>query len=317
MSVGPADIRASVPPDVGRRIQEWVRSFRLKFLPQGVLPVLLGSAVAWGARGRFDLGLFVLAFVGSGCVQIGLTMLNDTLDFVYGTDRSTTAEKNPYSGGSGVLTDGTLRPAETLTAVVVFYLVAALIGAYLTWRVGLGTFGMALIGLFLSVFYSVKPLRLAYRGLGELAMLLGYGPTITLGAAYVQTGQFSRTAGLAGLVPGLLMWAMILVNEIPDYQEDRHARKLNLTVRLGPARARWLYTASLLSVYALILGGVIAGAFPFWALLALGGLPFAVQSTRVSLRHYLRPRAMAPANRAMVFAYSGTMLLFCLGFWLG
>ncbi len=314
MSISPADGRASAPTDVVWRARVWVSSFRLKFLPQGVWPVVLGTAVAWIERGSFDLGFLVLALVGSACVQIGLTMLNDSLDYIYGTDCSTTADKNPFSGGSGVLTDGHLAPGAMLAVVTLFYLTAAAIGAYLTLRVGVGVFQMALLGLFLSVFYSVKPLRFAYRGLGELAILLGYGPTITLGAAYVQTGRFSAVAGLAGLVPGLLMVAMILVNEMPDYLEDKRANKRNLTVRLGPGRVRWLYIASLSGVYVFIVIGAVVGVFPTWSLLALGSAPFAWRSFGVVRRHYLNPRAMAPANWTMVMAYSSTMLLFCAGF---
>jgi 1,4-dihydroxy-2-naphthoate octaprenyltransferase len=276
----------------------------------------LGSLVAWLQTGRFDWFFFVLAAIGSAFVQIGLTMLNDTLDYIYGTDRSATEEKNPFSGGSGVLADGLLRANEMLSAILFFYAAAAVIGAYLTFRVGLGVFWMALLGLFLSVYYSVKPLRLAYRGVGELAMLIGYGPTITQGAYYVQTGHFSLVAGLVSLVPGLLMWSMILVNEIPDYAEDLRAHKLNLTVRLGPRRVRWLYIASLSGTYAFIVVGTITGMFPVWSLLALLSLPVAVHSFRVAHNHYLTPRKMISANRAMVITYSSTMLLFCIGFWL-
>lgn len=302
--------------DIGQRVGAYIRSFRLKFLPQGVLPVVLGTLVAWLKTGRFDWHFFLLAAVGSAFVQIGLTMLNDTLDYVYGTDRSTTEEKNPFSGGSGVLADGLLGASEMMSAILFFYAAAAVIGAYLTFQVGPGVFWMALLGLFLSIYYSVKPLRLAYRGVGELAMLIGYGPTITQGAYYVQTGRFSLVAGLVSLVPGLLMWSMILVNEIPDYAEDLRAHKLNLTVRLGPWRAHWLYIASLCVTYAFIIGGAIVDIFPVSSLLALLSLPVAVRSFQVAHLHYLTPRKMVAANRAMVITYSSTMILFCLGFWL-
>ncbi|MBW8012736.1 MAG: prenyltransferase [Chloroflexi bacterium] len=310
MPFGSQDARISSPPFIGWRFRIWVQSFRLKFLPQGVLPVVLGSIVAWKQTDKFDLGLFFLAFVGAACVQIGLTMLNDTYDYIYGADRSTTKDKNPYSGGSGVLADDYLQPSETLTAVVLFYLTAAAIGAYLTFIVGIGIFWMALFGLFLSVFYTLKPFRFAYHGVGELAMLIGYGPTITLGAAYVQTGAFSLEAGLSGLVAGMLMWSMILVNEIPDYTEDLKANKLNLTVRLGPEKARWLYIASLSSVFVYIVSGVVLKFFPAWALLALISLPFVFYSFRVVYDHYQNPEVLAAANRAMVTTYSSAMLLF-------
>ena len=317
MPVGSRDIILPETVDVSWGFRTWVQSFRLKFLPQGVLPVFLGSMIAWTQTGNFDPGLFTLALIGSACVQIGLTMLNDTLDYIYGTDKSTTTTKNPFSGGSGVLADRLLQPNKTLAVVKLFYLVATIIGVYLTFRVGIGVFWVALLGLFLSVFYSVKPLRLAYRGIGELAMLIGYGPTITLGATYVQTGIFSVQAGLAGLVPGLLMWSMILVNEIPDYNEDLRANKLNLTVRFGPRVTRWLYIISLSGVYIFIASGAFAGLFPLWTLLGLAPLPAALRSFRVVLSHYRNPIAMYPANHAMVVAYSSTMMLFCVGFWLG
>lgn len=317
MAIGPADLRETAPAGIARQARVWLSACRLQFMPQGVLPVVLGSAVAWFEQRSFDLVFFALALVGAACVQVALTMLNDALDYVYGTDRRRTGSKNPYSGGSGVLADGLLRSRAVLTTVAGLYGFAAVIGAFLTLRVGAGVFLMAVIGLFLSVFYSVKPLQLAYRGAGELAMFIGYGPTISLGAAYVQTGHFSLIAGLAGLVPGMLMVAMILVNEIPDYREDLRADKRNLTVRLGPARSSWLFAVSLSLAFAGVAGGIAAGAFPMGAALALAALPLALNAVSVARRHYLSPRQMAPANRAMVFTYSTTMALFVIGFWLG
>ncbi len=103
---------------------------------------------------------------------------------------------------------------------------------------------------------------------------------------------------------------MILVNEIPDYSEDLRANKLNLTVRLGPEKARWLYIASLSSVFVYIVSGVVLKFFPAWALLALISLPFVFYSFRVVYEHYQNPEVLAAANRAMVTTYSSTMLLF-------
>jgi 1,4-dihydroxy-2-naphthoate octaprenyltransferase len=286
----------------------------MKFLPQGVFPVVLGTLVASIEHNQFDPGYFALAFIGSALVQVALTMLNDVADYFYGTDRAATTDKNPFTGGSGVLADNALHPTEMLLVVGLFYMIAASLGAYLLWKVGVGVLWLALLGFFLSAFYSLKPLRFAFRGLGELAMLIGYGPTITLGAYYVQTGTFSVAAGLAGLVPGLLMWSMILVNEIPDYQEDLSVNKLNLTVRLGPKKVRWLYIISLSSVYLYILGGALNDIFPALTLLALSSLPFALKSFGTVFQFYLDQNAMIPANRAMVITYSTTMSLFCMGF---
>ncbi len=287
---------------------------RLKFLPQGVLPVLLGTAVAWQEQGVVDLFFFALAFAGMALVQFALTMLNDLVDYLQGTDTSRTAEKNPYTGGSGVLADGRVRPFDMLIVIASFYLAASAIAVYFALRVGVEVIYVALAGFFVSIFYTVPPLRFAYRGFGELAMLMGYGPIITLGAHFVQTGFLSQRAALAGLVPGALMWSMILVNEIPDYEEDKRAGKKNLSVRLGVERSAELYALSLAAIYAFIGYGVFIEAFPKGCFAALLSLPFALRSVGKLHRHIGDKLKIASANAEMVRAYSSTMLLFTAGF---
>ncbi len=295
-------------------IGDWIEAFRLKFLPQGVLPVMLGTAVAWWDEGFVDLAFFALAFIGMALVQFGLTMLNDLVDFLQGTDRTRSSEKNPYSGGSGVLADRRIAPKDMFIVIVAFYLVAFFIGVYFTAKVGVEVLIIALAGFFISISYTVPPFRWAYRGLGEFAMLLGYGPTITLGAYFVQAEALSSRAFLAGLVPGMLMWAMILVNEIPDYEEDSRAGKKNLTVRLGREWSSELYTLSLAAIYVFIGFGVIFEVFPPWSLLALFSLPYAMRSVGYLQRYRDDKLRVAFANAEMVKAYSSTVLLFALGF---
>src|SRR3990172_10796966 len=173
------------------KAQAWIQAFRLKFLPQGVMPVFIGTALAHRTQGAFFFVPFILTLLGMMLVQFALTMLDDWHDYMRGTDRMRTLEKNPYSGGSGVLADGTIKPREMLSVVVLFYIAAGFIGLYLTLQRGPGVLYMMLAGFFISIFYSLKPFQFAYRGAGELMMLLGYGPTITLGAYYVQAQEIS------------------------------------------------------------------------------------------------------------------------------
>jgi 1,4-dihydroxy-2-naphthoate octaprenyltransferase len=296
------------------KLRSWIAAVRLKFLPQGVLPVLLGSAVAWHSLGVFNPYYFILAFIGMSLVQSALTMLNDALDYIHGTDTSSTNVKNPFSGGSGVLVDGSIKPREMLTAVAIFYLVALSIGLYLSYTIGFTLLYIILLGFFISIFYSAPPLRFAYTGLGEFAILIGYGPVITMGAYYVQTQALGVQALLAGLVPGIFMWAMIVVNEIPDYEEDKRAQKMNLVVRLGREKGRDAFALSLVAIYLLIVSFVFLGVFPFYALLALLSLPIALKAVRYLRKYYLDKGKVALANREMVKLYSSTMLLFSIGF---
>jgi len=296
------------------RLKAWLDAVRLKFLPQGVLPVLLGSAVAWQETGVLNVRYFLLAFTGMALVQFALTMLNDALDYLYGTDASRTDVKNPYSGGSGVLVDGVIKPREMLSIIALFYLTALGIGIYLSFAVGVTLLYLIIIGFFISIFYSAPPLRFAYTGLGELAMLIGYGPVITLGAYYIQTQVLGFQALLAGLVPGMLMWAMIVVNEVPDYEEDKRARKMNLVVRIGREKGRDAFALSLGAIYLFIAFSILLGVFPLAALLALLSMPLAWRAASHLRRYYLDKGRVALANREMVKVYSSTVLLLTIGF---
>lgn len=290
---------ASVPAGV------WLQAVRLKFLPQGVFPVVIAGAAAYSV-GSFIPLYFVVAFLAAAAVQIGLTMFNDTLDFRYGTDKTTIGAKNPFSGGSGVLTSGAVKPQQAMAVIVGLYLFALACGIGLAAASGIGSLYIAALGAFISIAYSAKPLRLAYRGLGELAMLIGYGPVLTAWAYYIHASTVTLEVVLAGLIPGLCMWTMILVNEIPDYAEDFAAGKKNLTYRLGPAGSKNLFIASLAAIYIYIAVLVAFGALPQTALLALLGIPLAAAAAVTAHREYAHPLKVAKANKYMVLIYSLT-----------
>jgi 1,4-dihydroxy-2-naphthoate octaprenyltransferase len=292
----------------------WIQAFRLKFLPQGVAPVFIGSAVAYRARGVFSIELFLLVFLGMMLVQFGLTMLDDWHDFMSGTDTSSTAEKNPYTGGSGVLVDGSIKPREMIAMVGLFYLAALVIGLWLTYLRGLTVFYIMLAGFFISIFYSIPPFQFASRGLGEFMMLLGYGPTITLGAYFVQAQELTGQAFLAGLLPGMLMWTMIIINEIPDYEEDKSSGKRNLVVRLGKEGGVWLFIFGLSSIYLYITLLALRGYFPMATFIAVLSIFFALKGVRHLMKNFQDKLAVSAANRHMVWVYSSTTLLFTVGF---
>ncbi len=283
----------------------WIQAARLKFLPQGVFPVFIAGAAAFAAD-VFNPLHFVIAFLAASAVQIGLTMFNDTLDFQYGTDKCTLDAKNPFSGGSGVLASGCIRPKQVMTVIVGLYVFALLCGIFFAFAVGIESLYIAGIGAFISIAYSAKPFRLAYRGLGELAMLIGYGPVLTAWAYYVHAGTVTTDIILAGIIPGLCMWTMILINEIPDYAEDKAAGKKNLTYRLTPEGSKNLFIASLVAIYVYIGVLVAVQVLPVLALLAFLGVPLAAAAAKTAHREFTDPIKIAKANKYMVLIYSLT-----------
>ncbi|AKG52950.1 14-dihydroxy-2-naphthoate octaprenyltransferase [Dehalogenimonas sp. WBC-2] len=290
----------------------WSQAARLKFLPQGVLPVIIGGVAAYTV-GFFNPIHFIIAFMAAAAVQIGLTMFNDTLDFKYGTDRCTDRLKNPFSGGSGVLASGCIKPRQAMTVIIGLYLVAFIAAVYFAFAVGLWSLGLAVIGAAISIAYSAKPFRLAYRGLGEVAMMLGYGPIVTGWSYYIHTGNLTPEVLLIGLIPGLSMWTMIIINEIPDYAEDREAGKRNLTYRLGQRKAKNLFVVSLGALYGYVAVLIITGVLPVAAMLVFLGLPLAIAAARAAQSYYLDPIKVAVSNKYMVMVYSVTNLSVALG----
>ena len=301
------------PTNQAITLGHWLKAARLKFLPQGVMPIFLAGAIAY-SEDIFKPLYFVIALLAAAAVQIGLTMFNDMLDFAYGTDQQKIETKNPFSGGSGMLTSGTITLKQVIGAIFFLCLFAMAGAIYLTIEVGIELLWIAIPGAVIAIFYSAKPFRFAYRGLGELMMFLGYGLVLTTWGYFVHSTQLSYEILLIGAIPGFLMWTMILINEIPDWEEDRAAGKKNIVYRIGPKNTKNLFIASLASVYIYIAALISLGVIPLYCALAFLGLPLALKASTMANKHYLAPMKVIPANRFMVFIYSLTMTTITIGF---
>jgi 1,4-dihydroxy-2-naphthoate octaprenyltransferase len=186
---------------------------------------------------------------------------------------------------------------------VAAFAAAACIGLALAVRGGWPILLYMSLGGFAAVFYVGPPIRWAYRGLGETMIALSYGPWMTLGSLHLQTGRFSWGALLASLVPACLIGALAVVNEIPDYHQDRLVGKRNLVVRLGRRNGVTLYLALAGAGLAVPVAGTLVGLFPPAALLALAALPLLGLSARAAFGTYEEPRRFVPAVRYVVLAY--------------
>jgi 1,4-dihydroxy-2-naphthoate octaprenyltransferase len=303
-----------VPPD--GMLGTWVQAVRPHFVVTSIMPAILGSIVAWSRFGAFDAWFFLLVVIGVTVNHCGLNMLDDVFDYLNAVDHAMGDEKNPYTGGSGVLTDGTLSVGQVRIAAVACFVLTGLIALYLTIAAGWAVLLFSAIGVFSSVFYTAPPIRFGYRGLGELGLLINFGPVICLGAFYVQTGSIALEPCVISLVPGFMMWSMIVINEIPDYEEDRRAGKLNLVARFGRKAGIALYGAGLVAAYGVMVASVVAGVCPFTVLLGLLTLPIAYGSWSILRAHYRDKMLLAPANLAMIKVHSITSMLLIFAYML-
>jgi 1,4-dihydroxy-2-naphthoate octaprenyltransferase len=292
----------------------WVQALRLHYIPTSIFPALLGSVIAWAVFQEFNFWYFILVIIGVTVHHMGLNMIDDVFDYLHSVDRFPGEEKNPYTGGSGVLTGGLLPTGQVLSASIFCYLIGIIITIYLTVMIGWPILIFAAIGIFSSVFYTMPPVRYGYRGFGELSLLINFGPVICLGAFYVQTRSIDWEPLIISLVPGFLMWSMIVINEIPDYEEDRQAGKLNLVARFGRKRGVTLYVGGLVCAYATMLLSASFGITSFSVLLGLLSLPVAYNSFRILNENYMDKVKMAPANLATIKVHALTLICLIIGY---
>ena len=266
-----------------------LRAGRLPFLTATIIPVVLGILVA-AAHGTFDLLAAVLTVVAACFVHIGLNISNDVFDTTQGAD-DLNVTPTKYSGGSRVIQYGLvpLRGMAALSAAC--FGISVAIGLVLLathWSLALLVCGV--VGLILSIGYTAPPLRLVYRGLGEIAVALGFGPIMLVGAYVVQTNGTLAWEPLVASLPVALLVALILyVNEIPDRRGDASAGKRTLPVRFSMRTVVRLYLAAAVAAFAIIVAGVVAGVLPWPALAALAGLPLARRVYRGLLLAYDQP----------------------------
>jgi 1,4-dihydroxy-2-naphthoate octaprenyltransferase len=299
---------------VAARLKTAVQILRAPFFTAVIIPTLVGASMAW-QEGTFHGGYLLLTLLGIVCINAGLNLSNDYFDHLSGNDENN-PHLTPFSGGSRVIQDGILAPRLVLAGSIAFYLVGVVIGLYLAWARGWALLWVGLLGVFFALFHNAPPFKLYYLapGVGELAAGIGCGPLVVLGSYYVQTQRFGHEVLWASIPMGLLVAAILYINEFPDEVADRAVGKKTLVVVLGRERAVWGYAGLLLAVYLSIGVGVAARVLPYTLLLALLPLPLAYRALRGAFHHYDDVRELIPTNALTIQLHLMTGLLMCIGY---
>lgn len=259
-------------------MKRWLRAigFYRGFLLVSFMPMGLGTVLAWQAGAPFDGRIFLATMVGVWLLHAGSNLLNDYFDHLSGTDDRNPIQ-TPFSGGTRVIQEGLLPPAAIRTAGFVAYGAGIAVFLALAPWVGWRLLGLAAFGLLVGWSYTAQPIRLAYRGWGELFIGLVFGPAIVLTGYYAQTREFSLVAGWTGAILGLWTAAIITINELPDYDADRQAAKRNLVVRFGRRFGLRLWAALLYVGFAALVAGIFLGVLPAGMVLGVLALPLVVR----------------------------------------
>jgi 1,4-dihydroxy-2-naphthoate octaprenyltransferase len=233
-------IAASSPP-LGWRV--WVLAARPATLPAAVVPVLVGTAAGLREGEPPRVGPFLGALAAAVLIQIGTNLANDYFDYRKGADTSTRL------GPTRVTQSGLVAPSAVWAATLLTFGLAGLIGLYLVWVGGWPILVVGLLSILSGLAYTGGPWPLGYHGLGDLFVFIFFGVVAVTGSAYLQTGQVEPLALIASLPVGLLVTAILVVNNLRDVETDRAAGKRTLAVRLGRAASRWQYALLVLGAY--------------------------------------------------------------------
>lgn len=220
-------------------VKPYILAARPKTLPAAIVPVFLGCALAWRLGGIFDLWLAVCTLMGAIFIQISTNFFNDAIDNDKGAD--TEQRLGPVRASAS----GLLSRRAVYGFAIVCLLLAAGFGWFLYDARGWVMIAIGVPSFYLCYGYTGGPIPLAYRGLGELFVILFFGVVAVMGTVFVQLGEWRWEALLLGLQVGLLSAALISINNLRDRQEDAKNNKRTLAVKLGERVARTIILAEL------------------------------------------------------------------------
>jgi 1,4-dihydroxy-2-naphthoate octaprenyltransferase len=303
---------------LSRRLGVWKEAVRWPSLTASAASVVVGVAAAFAATGSVHWGWAILTMIAAVSLQACTNIKNDLDDQLSGADDRNRTAILGFTGGSRVLQRGLATRAELLAATLGFGVLSTAIGLYfaLAGRPGVMLFGLA--GLFVGFVYTGPPMKLANRGLGELAVALAFGVGIVCGTAYVQAGTVPMLAFAASIPVSVLVALILFINGFQDAASDEEVSKRTAVVRLGQQRASRVYPLIAAGAALALVFFVVDGELPAYALLGLAGYPLFFKATRVVRRYFDQPMELVPANAYTVVGHLASALALAVGLaWYG
>ena len=212
----------------------WISAARVRTLPAAAVPVSIGVAIALESN-SFHLMSALLAFAGAMILQLGTNFANDYFDFVKGVDNADRV------GPMRATQSGEISPKAMRNAFVLTFGLLIPIVALLALRAGWEIIILGIISILSGILYTGGPKPLGYMGLGDIFVLIFFGPVAVAGTVYVQSLEIDFNAIIAGFSVGLISTAILAVNNLRDMEEDAKVGKRTLAVRLGSRFVQFEY----------------------------------------------------------------------------
>ncbi|MGL1932798.1 MAG: 1,4-dihydroxy-2-naphthoate polyprenyltransferase [Desulfotalea sp.] len=250
------------------KLQLWVLAARPKTLPAAVAPILVGVAAAF-VVGKAQVFAALACFLGAMLLQIAVNLANDYFD------AKNKIDSEERLGPTRVTQSG-LIPAGQVKLAMIFCLVAAsLVFCYLSYLGGLPIVFVGIASVLGALGYSGGPFPLASNGLGELFVFIFFGLIAVCGTFFIIVGELVPIAVIVSVPPGLLITAIMVINNLRDIDTDTKAGKRTLAVMLGRTNTILEYRILLASSYGVVLLMWVFDTDGYYVLLPLLTLPLA------------------------------------------
>ena len=220
-------------------LKHWLQAIRPKTLAASICPVIIGTAMAFG-DGVWHWPTAMLCLLGALFIQIGTNLANDYFDFKKGAD---TFER---IGPTRVTQAGLIKPYVVMIGFLTAFLIAGLICIKLVERGGWPIAVIGISSIISGIAYTAGRYALGYLGLGELFVLIFFGPVAVAGTYYVQSLEINLAVILAGLGPGMISVGILTINNLRDIETDFKSNKRTLAVRFGRSFAIQEYLFSII-----------------------------------------------------------------------
>ena len=225
----------------------WIGAMRPRTLPLAWATIVLGTLLA-ADRGYFDGLLLVLTLATATAYQILSNLANDLGDSLKGADEHRAADAEQRAVASGAISVASMH-----RAVLGVTILAAVLTAATSWwgtrgmPVGyiLGYLALGAAAIWSARGYTMGHAAYGYRGLGDLFVIVFFGPVGVAGSYFLQTQAWDWLMLLPGLAVGLFAAGVLNLNNMRDIETDRAAGKNTLAGKMGLSMAK-LYQLLLL-----------------------------------------------------------------------
>ena len=290
-------------------MRTWWRLMRPHTLTAAVMPVLIGTTMAW-ANGSLNFLLFLTMLIASVLIQAAVNMFNEYYDYKRGLDSTESV------GIGGVIVHNEMEEMTVLLTAAAFFFLSVILGVYICWKT---TWWIALVGsagMGVGYFYSGGKSPLAYSPFGEAAAGIFMGPVIVLIAYFIQRDVLTLPAVLVSVPISILVASILLANNIRDSEGDRRKGRRTLAILLGHEKAisslAFMFAAALGWALTLVLFGIVTP----WVMVVILTIPKAVGAIR-AFRKGSNAQEMLPAMKATSSLHTQFGILFSLGIILG